>query len=436
MELTKETKNNFSVLEMPGLDERTSESLEYSVKVISPVLDLGAENAGLSKLSFAYCFGTLSAAVMGLVLNLLDAVTYGLLIFPVSSHPDIFTNEFLFHGVSLFLISTITSQFVYSFGGSRFIGAVGSMMIEVMPFLNSMASIVVNDNLNSKELIIPTVVFLFALSSALTGIGFFLLGYFKCGKLSSYIPRPFLLGIIGGIGVFLVITSLEQTEVSFSWSLEFLHKLFILDRLLIILSSFFCVGLVKLIKRYSKSPYLVPLFYFVITSLFYILLLILNISVEEAREKKWIKQFLASDKEQYFYSYYHYIDLASINFRSLAHCIPTMLALVLFGLIHVPINLPALAITTHQEERYDVNRELIGHGISNFVSGLCFSLQNYVVYVNSVLVYNCGATDMVPTILMGILTIILLVSSLNVINFVPTVVVVTLLLMLGLDLVT
>lgn len=51
-----------------------------------------------------------------------------------------------------------------------------------------------------------------------------------------------------------------------------------------------------------------------------------------------------------------------------------MLSLTFFGILHVPINIPALGVTTG-EDNVDVDRELRAHGISNALSGLCGSVQ-------------------------------------------------------------
>lgn len=51
-----------------------------------------------------------------------------------------------------------------------------------------------------------------------------------------------------------------------------------------------------------------------------------------------------------------------------------MFALTFFGLLHVPINVPALGISTG-EDNLSVDRELIAHGVSNALSGLCGSIQ-------------------------------------------------------------
>lgn len=62
---------------------------------------------------------------------------------------------------------------------------------------------------------------------------------------------------------------------------------------------------------------------------------------------------------------------------------PTMVALVLFSLIHVPINIPAFALSSKVDA--DMNQELIAHGISNMLAGSCGGLQNYLAYTQSVL---------------------------------------------------
>ena len=51
-----------------------------------------------------------------------------------------------------------------------------------------------------------------------------------------------------------------------------------------------------------------------------------------------------------------------------------MFALTFFGILHVPINVPALGLTTG-EDNVDVDRELRAHGLSNALSGLCGSIQ-------------------------------------------------------------
>ena len=67
-------------------------------------------------------------------------------------------------------------------------------------------------------------------------------------------------------------------------------------------------------------------------------------------------------------------DFNIVDWAALGSTVPAMLALTFFGVLHVPINVPALALSTG-EDGVDVDRELRAHGISNALSGLCGSIQ-------------------------------------------------------------
>lgn len=61
-----------------------------------------------------------------------------------------------------------------------------------------------------------------------------------------------------------------------------------------------------------------------------------------------------------------------------------MFALTFFGILHVPINVPALGISTG-EDHLNVDRELVSHGISNVFSGFAGSVQ---VWLYSIIFYR------------------------------------------------
>jgi len=69
-----------------------------------------------------------------------------------------------------------------------------------------------------------------------------------------------------------------------------------------------------------------------------------------------------------------HVDFNAVDWDALSATIPAMFALTFFGILHVPINVPALAIAA-EEDDLNLNRELIAHGISNAASGLLGSIQ-------------------------------------------------------------
>lgn len=72
---------------------------------------------------------TLPAVFLGLLLNLLDALSYGIILFPLGE--EVFS-DLGADGVSMFYVSCIVSQLVYS-SGSIFKGGVGSEMVIMHP---------------------------------------------------------------------------------------------------------------------------------------------------------------------------------------------------------------------------------------------------------------------------------------------------------------
>ncbi|KAK0365636.1 hypothetical protein LTR02_014245 [Friedmanniomyces endolithicus] len=87
-----------------------------------------------------------------------------------------------------------------------------------------------------------------------------------------------------------------------------------------------------------------------------------------------------------------------------------------------------------QEDNVSINRELIMHGISNTLSGCVGSIQNYLVFVNSVLFMNTGGNSRLAGYLLAAATFGLWVAGPIVIGYVPVMVVGTLIYMLGIEL--
>jgi SulP family sulfate permease len=109
----------------------------------------------------------LPAVVLGCLLNILDGVSYGMIIFPTTAPFD----DLGPMGVSIFFVSCVVSQLTYTFGGSGFAGANGSMMIEVVPFFHILATSIAREiGPEYPQEIICTTLVAYALSSVLTGV--------------------------------------------------------------------------------------------------------------------------------------------------------------------------------------------------------------------------------------------------------------------------
>lgn len=110
-----------------------------------------------------------------------------------------------------------------------------------------------------------------------------------------------------------------------------------------------------------------------------------------------------------------------------------MFALTFFGVLHVPINVPALAFNIG-EDNLNLDRELIAHGVSNALSGFVGSIQNYLVYTNSVLFIRTGGNSRLAGILLAVFTIGIMVVGPVIIGFIPRMMVGVLIFILGFEL--
>ncbi|ORX53479.1 hypothetical protein DM01DRAFT_1287822 [Hesseltinella vesiculosa] len=373
------------------------------------------------------------AVVLGLLLNLLDAISYGMITFPVNT--AIFA-DFGPAGISMFFVSCIIAQLVYSCGGSAFDGVNGSMMIEVVPFLHIMAERIIEAVGEEKpDIVIASTVVAFAISSILTGVAFFLLGTLKLGSLIEFFPRHILVATIGGVGWFLVATGIEvsaRLDEDLQYTLPMLRHLFLDSHTFALWFSAFMVAiLLRVIQRSIHSPMLVPLFFMGLPLAFYAVVFVAGLDVDQVRDDGWI--FPLVDDSLPFWHFYTYFDLALVDWRAVLNTIPVMLALTFFGVLHVPINVPALGVSTNMDN-VDVNRELVAHGISNALSGCFGAVQNYLVYTNSLLFIRSGGNSRLAGIMLAGATAVLWMAGPWIVGYIPVMVVGSLIFHLGLDL--
>ncbi|KAH9844617.1 Cyclic nucleotide-monophosphate binding domain [Teratosphaeria destructans] len=374
----------------------------------------------------------LPAVFLGLLLNLLDALSYGIILFPLGE--EVFS-DLGADGVSMFYVSCIIAQLTYS-TGSIFRGGVGSEMIEVVPFFHKMTyMIMARMGTEEPDALRATVITSYAMSSIITGIVFFALGSARLGTLVNFFPHSILTGCIGGVGIFLFLTGVEvsaRLDGSVELTLALAQKLFRADTVPLWIPPLALAIILMVIRHYYDRPWLVPAYYIAITAIFYVVTAAVPaITMDKLRDAGWV--FAAPAAGVPFYNFYSHYKFGLVDWRAIWMTIPSQLALTFFGILHVPINVPNLAMVV-QEDNVSINRELIMHGISNTLSGCVGSIQNYLVFVNSVLVINTGGDSRLAGYMLAAATFGLWVAGPIVIGYVPVMVVGTLIYQLGIEL--
>jgi SulP family sulfate permease len=304
------------------------------------------------------------------------------------------------------------------------------------------------------EAVMATVITSYALSSVLTGVIFLLFGLLRLGDLVSFFPRSILLGCIGGVGVFLFLTGIEVSaglDSNMEWNLDVFKRL-ISPMTLVLWIVPLCLSiLLMVIRHYLSHPMVMPTFFIIVVAIFYIVFAALpNVSLSDLQKHGWV--FAAPEAGVPFYNFYtyyseHYIPLTVmanadmqetefklVDWEAIGSTLPTMFALSFFGIIHVPINVPALGLAVQQDD-VNINRELFGHGLSNAISGFVGSIQNYLVFANSRLFIQNGGNSRAAGVLLAFATAAVWVAGPAMIGYIPILVVGTLIFMLGIEMV-
>ena len=374
----------------------------------------------------------LPAVFLGLLLNILDALSYGMILFPLGNavFEDLGSD-----GIAMFYVSTIVAQLVYSSGGSVFRGGIGSEMIEVVPFFHKMAFTILNKvGEDNPKSVLATTILSFSISAILTGAVFFLMGACGLGSLIGFFPRHILIGCIGGVGWFLVATGVEvsaRLAGNLNYDLDTAKQLVRPDTIFLWTIPVALAVILLIVQRFVKSNLLVGGYFIAVGALFYFFKFALNIPMDTLHSQGWV--FDSPPAGNPWYHFYTLYDFKAVDWAALGETVPAMFALTFFGVLHVPINVPALGISTG-EDSLSVDRELVAHGISNCLSGCMGSIQNYLVYTNSLLFMDSGGNDRLAGLLLAAATFGILLSGPVIIGFIPIMVVGALIFLLGIEL--
>jgi len=365
-------------------------------------------------------------------------------IFPMSGKQNV--------GLRMFLLATMIGQLVYTYK-SKFVNAVSSQMVENVPFMHALAKTVIRRQGYGKDAL-STLFFLFGLSSVIVGIVFYTLGRLRVGKIVYFFPNHVLVGCIGGIGVFMLFTAMEvTTNTSFDISKpRAAIQSTIIDQWHLLWVIFAFEVSLRCLSHCTKDPItghpkfqlLSPLFYVLITPIFYFgMQYVLGLSLEQGREAGYFFpsiNSLTSERDSttgnlgypHIWDIFQIIDFSKISWMAVAESTGTMVSLAVFSLIHVPINIPAFAISTNVEA--DMNAELIAHGWSNGLSGIVGGLQNYMTYSNSVMYAKSGGMGRLSSLAIVAATGALFVVGPSITYYLPRCMAGTLLLHIGIDL--
>jgi SulP family sulfate permease len=270
------------------------------------------------------------AVLITVCLNFMMGIPFGASYFPTELQLQ--GKEVL--GLRMFLFSTMMAQFIFTFE-SKFDNAIGLQMVENVPFCLELARIVISEQ-SCEGGATSTLFFLFGFSSVLVGLVFYLLGRLEMGRIVYFFPSHVLVGCIGGLGAFIIVTAIEvSTNTTFTFTVQGFN-VSIIGQFNLLLPVLMLEIFLRLIIYATKGQYslLPPVFYCMITPLFYATLFCLGINKGVAEELGYFFPPINSSGSAFSWSLvdiFTEISFLKISWKAVKKAIPTIISLTAFS---------------------------------------------------------------------------------------------------------
>ncbi|KAJ7183788.1 hypothetical protein C8R46DRAFT_1344499 [Mycena filopes] len=391
-------------------------------------------------------YRALPAVILGTLFNILDTVSIGILLFPAT---DGVFKTLQLQGLSMFIMSTLTSQIAMTLGGSRFPGALGAMLMEILPFLRGVANDIRGALGDDHPGLVPTVMAAYALTSFLTGFAFVVLGLLRLGTVVAYFPQTVLTGAIGAIGVSMFVLGLGLPFPPSATPLvlgNVATTLFAKEHLGLLAASFFPAFILSVSLRSKslevwtrgavQSAYYIPVYLLCIPVVFWITARALHTPHAHLVATGWLFSVDTASISSptgvvSSWNYWMLFDFRLVEWHALRNALQNIILLVVIGVLNLPIFVPSLAFSL--DVAYDMNHELIGQGVANLLAGVVGTVPNILQFSYSVYVTRAKG-DRFALCLIILLTGGLLLSTGELLPYVPTTLASTTVLFLGTEL--
>lgn len=261
------------------------------------------------------------------------------------------------------------------------------------------------------ESIYYTVLALILISSLVTGLVFFLCGYFKSSKLIRYIPYPVVGGFMAGTGLLLTKGALSVALGNFT-SFEIFIEL-VGSHLTNLISTIVLASLIFILTQKIKHQLIFPAIILLAALCFYLGLFLLGISLPEAAAKGYLLTLPAGQSFQPLtFAHVHEIEWIHI-FKHLDQ-IATILIFSTFSLL---LNGSGIGISLNKS--LDLDRELMAAGVANMVGAMACSPVGYSSIMATTLAKKLGAKNIVTNLVIGLIFSFFLIFGMSIFAYLP-----------------
>ncbi|EYF05926.1 SulP family inorganic anion transporter [Chondromyces apiculatus] len=317
-------------------------------------------------------------------------------------------------GIGIFLISSVVVGAIVTFGSS-FRAVIAAPQEDTSIILASMAGVI---SLNVREIDptgdpFPTVVAAIAVTSAVTGAFFLILGLVRGGILVRFIPYPVVGGFLAGCGWLLIqgaVTVMVGEPVGFENAALLLTTPGLTK---CIPGLIFGVLLTGALRRYNKFGML-PAMLVVSIGLFYALVSVSGSSLKQAMDAGWL---IGPFPEGALWPPLRPAEIQAVHWSLIGRSAFDIAAVSLLATITILLSASGVELAT--EEEIDLDRELRVTGLANLFGALGGGVVGYMSLPESSMNHKSGGPTRVAGIVAVSLSALVLVIGAESISYVP-----------------
>ena len=275
------------------------------------------------------------------------------------------------------------------------------------------STIVLNTPGISKEAAFSTVVVVIVISTFLSGLVFFSLGYFRFGNLIRYVPYPVIGGVIVVMGWVLieggvtVMTEIEEIPSNLSFFLDpaVFYKL--------LSGVVFAVLLMLGMHLWDHALVLPGLFMLAIIG-FHVFTGIAGYSVADLQASGWLLGPFpdAGIWEMLSWDYFERANMALIT-----EAAPDLAALILLCTLNLLLGATAMEVAVKRD--VDLNKELKSSGLANMLSALFGGITGSHSIEDPIIAKEMGSTGRLLGLIVAAVCVLALVFGASLFSYIP-----------------
>jgi SulP family sulfate permease len=376
----------------------------------------------IRQLSVRGVVADLSLAAVSGVVTVLGTVAFAAMIFsgPLAKVVPLAFLTFLAGTALSGLLIGLLSRFYCNLSGAQ-----DEAAAILAAFASGLASIGVVDG----KATISTTFVVIVVSTATFGLVLLLLGVLKWGKYTQLVPYPVVGGFLAGVGL-LMLTATIQFLSGFTVTMDGLHQFLSWDVTLRWLPSLIAAALLYWGMNRIRSVLILPIGLICVLIAFYAVAGALSFSVESLRESGFVFSSLPAGG---VFAASKWLSVSSVDWSVVLKAWEEIGALILVCTIGASLATTGLEIGAQIE--LDANHELRAHGLANLASALVGGIPAFTLAGPSLTYYRLGASSRLLPTLRALFTLALGVLGLDLLGFVPKIVVGTLLILFSFSLV-